>query len=92
VETIAELLEAKVRAAGRAEGEAKGEAKGRAAGRSEGRAEGIANSIVMVLSAREFHVSEAVRRRIESCTDIEMLDHWLVRAATAVTVDDVFEG
>lgn len=77
--TIAELLEAKVLA----QGIAQGEAKGRAASRAEG--------IIMVLTARELHVTDAVRRRIEACTSVETLDHWLIRAATAASADDIFE-
>ena len=77
--TIAELLEAKVLALG--------EAKGRA----QGRAEGIASSVLMVLAARKLHVSDEAHRRISNCTSVETLDHWLVRAATAASADDVFE-
>ena len=90
--TIAELLEAKVLAQGIAQGEAKGRAEGRAEGIEEGRAKGIANSILMVLAARKLHVNDDVRRRIEDCTNAETLDHWLVRAATAASADDIFGG
>lgn len=68
----------------------KGEAKGRAEGEAKGRAEGRASS--MILAARELHVTDVVRRRIEDCTSVETLDHWLVRAATAASADDIFEG
>lgn len=37
-------------------------------------------------------VSEANRQCIEACGDADQLDHWLVRAATVVSVDDIFEG
>ncbi len=89
--TIAEQLEAKVRAAGRAEGRAAGRAEGLAEGEARGKAKGVANSILMVLAARKLHVSDDVRRRIEGCTSVETLDHWLVRAATAASADDIFE-
>ncbi|MCR9160846.1 MAG: hypothetical protein ACE37F_03570 [Nannocystaceae bacterium] len=45
----------------------------------------------MVLAARKLHVSDDVRRRIEDCSSAETLDHWLVRAATAASADDIFE-
>lgn len=105
--TIAELLEAKVLAAGRvaglaagraeglaagrAEGLAAGRTEGLAAGRAEGEATGVANSIFMVLTARKLHVSDEARSRITGCANVETLDHWLVRAATVTSADDVFE-
>jgi len=46
----------------------------------------------MILSARGLHVTEATRQRIETSTDAETLDHWLVRAATVADADDIFEG
>ncbi len=78
--TIAEQL----RAEGRIEGEAKG--------RVEGEAAGIAKSVLMIMSARELHVGDAARQRIEACSDVEMLEHWLVRAATAASAEDIFEA
>lgn len=74
--TIAEQL--------RAEGEAKG--------RVEGEAKGTAKSVLMIMKARELHVAEAVRQRIESCSDVELLEHWLMRAATAASAEDIFEA
>jgi hypothetical protein len=35
-------------------------------------------------------VPEDQRKRIESCSDIPTLDRWIVRAATAPTIDEVF--
>ena len=78
--TLAELHEALVLA----ESEARGLA--------EGRAKGVANSILTVLAARKLPVSDDVRGRIEACTDIQTLDLWLVRAATAASPGEVFEG
>ena len=78
--TIAEQL--------RAEGRVEGEAKGRIAERIEG----TARSVLMIMSARGLHVTEAARQRIETSTDAETLAHWLVRAATAADADDIFEG
>ena len=73
--TIAEQL--------RAEGEAKGRAQGEAAG--------VARSVLMILAARELPVADAVRTRIEACSDVEALEHWLVRAATVASAEDIFD-
>jgi hypothetical protein len=54
-------------------------------GQAEGKAEGKAESILAVLAAREIPVSDPLRERILSCTDIHMLDVWIKRAAVAST-------
>ena len=59
-------------------------------GRTEGRTEGRAASVIAVLQARGLAVAPVHRARIESCSDIEQLDRWIARAATAASVDDVF--
>jgi len=61
-----------------AQGEAKGEAKGRA------------EALLAVLGARGIEVSEERRIRILACTQLPMLDGWLVRAATARSAAEVF--
>ena len=81
--TIAEILEAKVRAAGRAEG--------RAAGRAEGEAQGVRKSVLAVLEARGLHVPQQTRARLQACTDIETLDRLLVTAASIERVEALFE-
>ena len=67
-------------------------AEGRTEGRTEGRAEGTAKSVLMIMGARGLHVGDAARQRIEACSDVEMLEHWLVRAATAASAEDIFEA
>jgi len=67
-----------------------GELRGQEKGRAEGRAEGRAASVLAFLSARGMKVSSDQRKRIETCADIPTLDRWIVRAATVLTVDDVF--
>ena len=62
---------------GLAAGEAKGEAKGKAMGKAEG--------ILAVLAARGIPVSDTVRGRILSCSDVPTLDAWIRRAAVAST-------
>ena len=55
-----------------------------------GRAEEAANNILMVLSARGVTVPGDARDRITTCTDLDQLESWVERAATADTIDDVF--
>jgi hypothetical protein len=62
-----------------AEGEAKGEAKGEA------------RSILRVLAAQGLEVPAKVREQILSCTDTSQLDIWLDRAATATSLEEVFD-
>jgi hypothetical protein len=44
-----------------------------------------------VLRARGIDVPDAVRERVQSCEDLEQLETWLSRAATAQTIGDVFD-
>lgn len=60
-------------------------------GREEGKAEGKAEDILRVLEARGFTVPEAFVSRVLACRDLATLDTWLVRAATAQSMDAVFE-
>jgi hypothetical protein len=65
--------------AGLAEGEARGEAKGKAEG------------LLTILSVRGIAVPDDIRERTLSCQDLEQLDAWLRKAATAESLDEVFE-
>ncbi|GAB3206907.1 hypothetical protein ACQEU5_10580 [Marinactinospora thermotolerans] len=53
-------------------------------------AEGKAESVLAVLSARDIPVTDEARQRITTCTDLDLLDTWLRRAATAHTTHDIF--
>jgi hypothetical protein len=64
---------------------------GRAEGRAEGRAVGRAEDILRILDRRGIEVSEAVRERITSCTDLEVLGTWLDRSLTASNAEELFE-
>jgi hypothetical protein len=55
-----------------------------------GRAEEGAKTILMVLSARDLTVSDEARERITACGDIDQLESWVRRAATAESTDDIF--
>jgi hypothetical protein len=62
--------------------------------RAEARAEALAESrtedILAVLAERGIDVPEEARERITGCGDPEILRHWLRRAVTAPTAEDVF--
>ena len=46
--------------------------------------------ILAVLAAREIAVPVEARARIGECTDLEQLETWGRRAATADSIEDVF--
>jgi hypothetical protein len=58
-------------------------------GRKQGEATGEAAAILKFLAARGVAVPEDARAMILGCEDGAQLDTWLVRAATATTVDEV---
>ncbi|MFD0478703.1 hypothetical protein ACFQ0B_68810 [Nonomuraea thailandensis] len=59
-------------------------------GREEGKAEEAAKSVLLVLGARGFDISDDIRTMITTCTDLAQLHTWLIRAATADTLQDLF--
>ncbi|MGH3709310.1 MAG: hypothetical protein ACRDRQ_14680, partial [Pseudonocardiaceae bacterium] len=64
--------------------------QGRTEGRAEGEARGEAKAVLAFLDARGITVSDDVRARIAACTDLDQLDTWVRRAATATTSQDLF--
>ena len=76
--TIAEQLRAEGKAQGVAEGVAQGVLRGQAA------------SLLVILEARGFQVTDEVRARVEGCSDAETLQLWTGRAVGAESLDDVF--
>jgi hypothetical protein len=60
--------------------------------KAEGLGEGTATAIVAVLTARGVALSEDLRDRILSCSDLTRLNRWLARAAVASSATEVFEG
>lgn len=56
----------------------------------QGRAEGRRAALHKVLAARSLPVTDDVRARIDSESNIARLESWLDAAATARTIDDVF--
>lgn len=57
----------------------------------KGQASGGAKSILTVLKARGVEVPDDIRVQITSCTDSDQLLVWVERAATARTVEDLFD-
>ncbi|MBV2365051.1 hypothetical protein ACFPZ0_05410 [Streptomonospora nanhaiensis] len=60
-----------------------------AIGRKEGLAQAWAESVLKVLLARGFQVTDEQRERGLSCQDPEQLETWLVQAATAADASRV---
>ncbi|PXY27751.1 hypothetical protein [Prauserella muralis] len=56
----------------------------------QGRAEGEATALLAVLAARGIEVPDDIRRRITGCTDLQQLETWIRRAATATSVEQLF--
>lgn len=85
VTKIAEARWAQGRAAGVAEGKVAGVAEGKVAGKVAG----LVAAVMAVLTARGLLISTAVRARIEEEKDLETLNQWVARAATAPSAEDV---
>ena len=77
-------------AEGRREGEAKGRREGEAKGRQEGRISGRIDALFHILQAREM-LSEKIKKKIQSETTEEKIDHWIQLAATAGTQEEFEE-
>ena len=58
-------------------------------GRDEGLREGQARAILALLAARGVPVSEEARAQIAECRDLGLLGRWIVRAATATSVEEI---
>lgn len=55
------------------------------------KAEAEAHAVLTVLEARGVDVPDEARSRIVECTDVDTLDTWARLAATATTIDDLFD-
>jgi hypothetical protein len=62
----------------------------RAEGRAEATAKATAKAVLAFLEARDIEVPDDLRARIISCTDLELLDAWVRRAATVESAGDLF--
>lgn len=65
-------------------------AEGESRGVIQGELRRAAASILTVLEARSLVVTPKVRAQVEACQDLEQLQHWLTRAATASSLDGLF--
>ena len=61
-------------------------------GQAEGQAAGEAALILRLLEKRGVLVSEGVRERVTSCTDLDTLTLWFDRALTVTVAEDLFVG
>ncbi|MFI7638594.1 hypothetical protein [Nonomuraea sp. NPDC049400] len=61
-----------------------------AEGEAQGKAKGEAKSILLFLEARGIPVPDQARIRITECTDLDTLEAWIRKAATAQSADDLF--
>jgi hypothetical protein len=59
-------------------------------GQAEGQAAGEAALILRLLEKRGVLVSEGVRERVTSCTDLDTLTLWFDRALTVTVAEDLF--
>ncbi|MDX2679926.1 hypothetical protein [Streptomyces soliscabiei] len=58
--------------------------------RDEGRAQRGAEDIVLVLEARGLDIADEVRERVTDCDDPDLLCHWLTRAVTVASAEEIF--
>jgi hypothetical protein len=64
--------------------------QGWAEGRAEGKVQGRAKAVLIVMAARGLTISPRVKARVKRCSDLNQLDEWLGRAATAQVAEQVF--
>jgi hypothetical protein len=64
--------------------------EGREEGREEGQVRNAVTSLLWVLHARGFEVSDELLARIHECRDLDTLGRWLELTVTAKNVDAVF--
>ncbi|MFR9767257.1 hypothetical protein ACL03I_02755 [Nocardia sp. SC052] len=61
-----------------------------AQGRDEGRTEEAVRALLLVLEARGIVVGQKTRAEITGCTDLDRLESWTRKAATAESENDLF--
>ncbi|MFI1421010.1 hypothetical protein ACH4VX_24140 [Streptomyces sp. NPDC020731] len=60
--------------------------------REEGRVEKSAEMTLRILEWRDIQVPDAVRERVQACTDLDQLELWAQRAVHATRAEDLFSG
>jgi hypothetical protein len=73
-----------------AQGEALGKAEGEAKGKAEGEAKGKSEALLAIAAARNLNLTDEHRDLVLSTRELAQLDRWIIRAATASTVEDLF--
>ncbi|CAM3626140.1 hypothetical protein [Nocardiopsis rhodophaea] len=63
---------------------------GWAEGEVKGKVEGQATALLFMLDARGICLTDGQRELVVSCTDLDRLQTWIARAATATTAEQVF--
>ncbi|WP_394828604.1 hypothetical protein [Pendulispora albinea] len=58
-------------------------------GKAHGWLEAMAHNVLIVLEARGVPITVEMRNRVFGCTELDQLEIWLVRAATARSPSDV---
>jgi hypothetical protein len=74
-----------------AKGRKAGLSAGRKEGLSAGRKEGLARALLRLLGRRSLPVPASIRKRVSSSRDEHQLLRWLDRAATATSIEEVFD-
>ncbi|CAM5685139.1 hypothetical protein [Streptomyces hirsutus] len=69
-----------------------GREQGLEKGLEQGRVQGRAEDVLLVLEQRGLEVPDALRRRVTSCLDHEVLRAWLTRAITVSEAEEIFAG
>jgi hypothetical protein len=64
--------------------------RGTIEGLAKGEAWGMAKSLLAILSKRGLTFSPEQHDAILSCNDLERLDHWITRALTVESADNLF--
>ncbi|GHH06800.1 hypothetical protein [Streptomyces lanatus] len=59
---------------------------------NKGRAESKAEDILRILGVRGIEVSDSVRERVTSCTDLGVLGTWLDRSLSVTDAEGLFVG
>ncbi len=77
-------------AEGFVKGETAGFVKGETAGFVKGETAGFARALVALLDARGITVTPDARSRIDTCKDPAALHRWLLRGATAASLEEIF--
>jgi hypothetical protein len=73
------------------QGRTEGMAQGMAQSMAQGMAKGEAQMLLRIMAARGPDMPELIRARVAECAETDRLEAWADRAATATSLDDIFE-